>query len=209
MADASNYRLLVEGKDEYHVIKHLAGSDLLGQMPEPVDCGGIDPLLEQISPAVAQSGLEVLGIIVDANSDIGSRWQSIRHRLGTRGIVLPQNPDPAGTIVAETEDSPRVGVWLMPNNQSPGELEDFISEMVPSGDPVWPLAYEYIRGIPSEHRKFATNKEMRARVHAWLATRADPRPMGTAITARDLDITAPLAVQFTDWLRRLFGEPDS
>ena len=208
MADASNYRLLVEGKDEIHVIRHLAGSGLLGQLPEPVDCGGIDPLLEQISPAVAQSGLQALGIVADANSDIGSRWQSIRHRVGTRGIELPQNPDPAGTIVPETDDSPRVGVWLMPNNESPGELEDFIAGMVPTGDPVWPLADEYIKGIPREHRKFTANKEMRARVHAWLATREDPRQMGIAITARDLDITAPLAVQFTDWLRRLFGEPD-
>ena len=97
----------------------------------------------------------------------------------------------------------------MPNNQSPGELEDFIADMVPSGDPVWPLANEFIKGIPPEHRKYAASKEMRARVHAWLAAREDPRQMGIAITARDLDITVPLAVRFTDWLNRLFGEQDS
>ncbi|MCY4576395.1 MAG: hypothetical protein OXC55_07350 [Chloroflexi bacterium] len=176
-------------------------------MPEPEDCRGIEPLLERIRDALVEPGLEALGIVADANSDIGSRWQGIQHRAGTRGIVLPNNPDPVGTIVAATEDTPRVGVWLMPNNADSGELEDFVAQMIPQDDPVWPRSQDYIDRIPAEHQKFAANKTTRAQVYAWLATREDPRQMGLAIMTGDLKTDGILAQAFVHWLNRLFGDP--
>lgn len=62
----------------------------------------------------------------------------------------------------------------------------------------------YIDGIPAADRKFATGKTLRVKVHSWLATREEPRKMGAAIGARDLNAGAPAAVQLVDWLRRLF-----
>ena len=93
----------------------------------------------------------------------------------------------------------------MPDNGSAGELEDFIQELLPEGDPVWPRAQRYIDDIPAAHRKFTAGKILRAQIHAWLATRKEPRKMGTAVGAGDLNATHPLATQFVDWLRRLFG----
>ncbi len=93
----------------------------------------------------------------------------------------------------------------MPNNVSSGELEEFIAGMIPTNDPVWPRSETYIDGIPVADRKFATGKTLRAKVHSWLATREEPRKMGSAIGARDLNAGAPAAVQLGDWLRRLFG----
>ena len=110
-----------------------------------------------------------------------------------------------GTVIPETEDLPRVGIWLMPDNQSTGELEDFVARMIPGDDPVWPLSEDYIEGIPSEDRKFAQSKTQRAKVHAWLAAREDPRQMGQAIRARDLEVNGELCEKFVSWLRRLFG----
>ena len=76
--------------------------------------------------------------------------------------------------------------------------------MIPSGDPVWPLSEAYIEGIPPADRKFAPGKIQRAKVHAWLATREEPRRMGLAIKARDLDTNAESTTAFVDWLRTLF-----
>ncbi|MCY3878831.1 MAG: hypothetical protein OXF74_06590 [Rhodobacteraceae bacterium] len=92
----------------------------------------------------------------------------------------------------------------MPDNRRSGELEDFVQEMIPPADPVWPLAERYINGIPAADRKFSDSKLTRAYVHAWLATREKPRPMGTAITARDLNYDTPLANTFIKWLHTLF-----
>ena len=63
----------------------------------------------------------------------------------------------------------------------------------------------YVNGIPATARKFRAGKTLRANVHSWLAVRADPRPMGSAIGAGDLNLEAPDAVQFVTWLQRLFG----
>lgn len=93
----------------------------------------------------------------------------------------------------------------MPNNQESGELEDFVAGMIPKNDAVWPLSKKYVNDIPDYARKFRQGKTLRAKVHSWLATREEPRKMGAAIGAGDLNVAAPEAVRFVDWLRRLFG----
>ena len=194
--------LLVEGADDEHVVRHLCARHL--DMPEfdIIDKKGLPNLKAAIAPEIKVSGRTALGILVDANRDQARRWQAITHRLRQAAVEPPMQTAPVGTIVG---NRPRVGIWLMPDNESAGELEDFIERLIPNGDPVWPRAQRYIDGIPAAERNFAGEKIMRARVHAWLAARAEPRKMGAAIGAGDLDVTAPLAIRFTDWLRQLFG----
>ena len=201
-ATAANI-LVVEGPDEEAVINHLAAHHDLTSDFEIAKKGGIEPLLRSIAPEIKAPGRQAIGIVVDADEDIGARWMSVADRLKRVGIVLGDR-DPTGTIVPGTPANLDVGVWLMPNNQSPGELEDFIRTMLPVDDPVWPLAQRYIDGIPPEHRVFRQRKALRAKVHAWLATRRRPRRMGTAIAARDLDSTGEVCAMFVAWLRRLF-----
>lgn len=170
---------------------------------------GVDSLIASIRSTVDAPEREVVGILTDANDRPDERWQSITGRLREsnrfRGTSLPASPAPEGTIIPEGSRSPRVGIWLMPDNQVPGELEDFVAAMIPNGDPVWPRARDYIDGIPEADRRFAEGKTERAKVHAWLAAREDPRRMGAAIGAGDLDTGVPSCQSFTDWLRRLFA----
>ena len=196
--------LLVEGQDDKHVVEHLRrrlASDLTFQCE---DKGGSGPLLDAIDVEIATDGRLALGILMDANDDLAARWQAIGHRLLGEDVQLPPQPERGGTVI---DSDPRVGVWLMPNNATPGELENFVAELVPNDDPIWPLAERYIDGIPSEHRQFSPRKELRAKLHAWLATRNEPRKMGAAIRTDELDAEAPIAGQFADWLRTLFGPP--
>ncbi len=164
--------------------------------------GGFDELAASIPVEVKVPGRIALGIVVDADEDREARWRSITGRLLSAGIQAPRAIEPSGTII---EGSPRVGIWLMPDNQSEGELEDFVAGLVPDSDPVWPLATTYIRDIPPKDRKFKQKKELRATLAAWLATREDPRQMGLAITSRDLDASRPPAPDFVGWLGRTFS----
>ena len=203
-----NRILLVEGRDEMHVVRRICASNGL----IPSFCispkGGIDPLLEGIQSEINAEGRTVVGIVVDANDNLQSRWQAVAHRLRAANIQPPTTPASHGTIIegSPQEGTPRVGIWLMPDNQSPGELEDFIAGMIPVGDPVWPLSHDYINGIPECDREFKEGKILRAKVHAWLATREDPRPMGLAIKAGDLDTGAEDCQRFLGWLRQLFED---
>lgn len=198
-----NHILLVEGQDEKYVVRRICETE--GQIPSVCISpkGGIDPLLKGIPPEIDVEGRTVVGIVVDANDDLQSRWDAVAGRLREANVEPPAGPATQGTII---DSRPRIGVWLMPDNQSPGELEDFIADMIPDGDPVWPLSKDYINGIPEQHRKFKDRKIVRAQVHSWLATREDPRPMGLAIKARDLNTATKNCERFVGWLRELFGE---
>ena len=76
----------------------------------------------------------------------------------------------------------------MPDNRRSGELEDFVQTMIPEGDPICPLSQKYIDDIPSEEREFSEGKELRAKLHAWLATRKEPGRMGSAVGRGDLQV---------------------
>ena len=121
-------------------------------------------------------------------------------------MQLPDAPDPIGTVKDALNGRFRVGVWIMPDNQRTGELEDFVAQMIPRNDPVWPLSKAYIEGISIEHRRFGT-KEVRAKVLSWIATREDPGFMGQAISRGDLDTSGKPCQTFISWLNRLFADP--
>ena len=195
--------LLVEGPNDKHVVQHIC----LRSQPIPSfhieDKEGITNLLDSIKQEVRVPGRKAVGILVDANDDLDARWSAVANRLRAENIEVPSSPERTGTIIDST---PRVGIWLMPNNTSPGELENFVSELIPDDDPVWSLSENYIDGIPQAHRKFTEKKILRAKIHAWLATREDPRQMGAAIGARDLHVDGTLSTAFANWLQRLFEE---
>ena len=84
-------------------------------------------------------------------------------------VQVPDYPTLDGTIInCETIS---IGIWLMPNNSSSGELENFIRKMIPKNDSIWPSAEKYIENIPEESLKFDNNKIEKAQLFAWLATR--------------------------------------
>lgn len=195
--------LVVEGDDDKHVAQHVAKrSGLDTSSFEVVVKGGVYEVVDAMTADIKAPGRMVAGFVVDANDDVSGRWASIKDKLGQISLDLPGEPNPAGTIVGKT---PRVGIWLMPDNESRGELEDFIATMIPEGDPVWPLAQKYIKGIPGTYRKFTPKKARRAEVYAWLASRKNPGPMGAAIGRHDLTTDGTPCREFSLWLRELFA----
>ena len=205
LSEPSNRLLLVEGPDDQHVVRHLWERRHGRGLPFQISPrGGVEGVIESIRDEARALGRQALGILVDANDSPATRWQAISDRLASVGIQTPAAPHPNGTIIEAADDTPRIGIWLMPDNQSHGELEDFVAQVIPDIDPVWPLSQDYISRIPNDHREFAENKVSTAEVYAWLATREDPKQMGAAIGARDLAIDGVLCTRFTDWLNRLF-----
>ena len=206
-SDSLPHVLLVEGPDDKHVVRHVCQrSDAMPEF-DILDKDGADNLLDSIEWEVKVPDRTTVGILVDANDDPEARWRAVVDRLVELGAEIPDTIAPTGTIIEGNlrEGRPRVGVWLMPDNESRGELEDFVAAMIPKNDPVWPRSTAYVAGIPEGDRKFAEGKTRRADVHAWLAVREEPRLMGAAIGTRDLDVEVPVCRTFVDWLRRLFG----
>lgn len=196
--------LLVEGKDDAIVVANLCKvtgfPDNAFQIKEK---GGYDKLRDSIEVELDDSNLQFLGILVDADVDIQGRWGSLRDKLLTAGYNdLPRQPAPDGIIVTQAR-RPTVGVWIMPDNTLPGELEDFIPYLIPATDTLWPRAKDCVKLIPTP--PFSEGDTSKAYIHTWLAWQEQPgRPFGLAITKRWLEPGAPQVSRFMDWLRRLF-----
>lgn len=201
--------LLVEGQDDKHVVRHIVEACGLATEVRITEAEGVGKLLDAIPSQASVRGRKVLGVVVDANGDPTARWEALTKRfqesqpLQEAGITLPQQPRPQGIVQAERSRCPRIGIWMMPDNIRPGELEDFVKEMIPSHDPVWPSAEGYIDALP-QPRRFQPEKTEKAKVHAWLATRKEPGRMGAAIGAGDLDVNSESCQTFVNWLRKLF-----
>jgi hypothetical protein len=203
--------LMVEGRDDEHVVKHICGCRGLGRIEAIADYGGIDPLIEGIEVRLKESNIRAVGIIVDADVDIDARWRAISERLARSGFTsLPPIPPPDGLVLDPPGGTllPRVGVWMMPDNKVPGILEDFLSFLVPAEDGLFSYVRNCIDKMDPALIRFSDVKKPKALIHSWLAYQEDPgRPLGLAISARYLDPALPAANTFASWLQRVFFNP--
>lgn len=188
----------MEGVDDKHVVAHLCKQANLTQNFVIEEKEGINNLIKSLPVEMAVASRKALGVIVDANNKLLGRWQAIGSQLQHRGVRLPDTPV-AGGLVMDSE--PKFGVWLMPDNSSPGQIEDFISAMIPADDPVWSQAQSFVNNLPDQHRPEPVIKAM---VHSWLAVRAGASKMGSAIGSGYLNTSNPLTLLFLDWLGRLY-----
>lgn len=197
--------LWVEGKDDSAVVQSLCEQHHVPVVFKVQSTDGIDELLGRFYTELRARGADRFGVVVDANGNAQARWDSIRHTLEAEGYPdVPQRPAPDGIILPATEHRPVFGAWIMPDNGSPGVLEDFAAALVPADDQLWIRAGEAVDAIPAEHKRFSDVRRSKAHIHTWLAWQEYPgSPMGQAIGKGDLDAHAPAAGRFIEWLRRL------
>lgn len=208
---SSPHRLIVEGPDDQWSIVNLMaqhGCDWAAPtpgLPYVSAAGGVEAALEAL-PIAAKSCARV-GVVLDADDvSPASRLASFRDRLGLDDALVPAVLPRDGLII--DTGSKRLGLWLMPDNERAGKLEDFLGILVPQADACWPHALEATRAAKSKGAPFADKDEVKARIHSWLAWQERPgMPFGQAISARVLDSNAATALRFVAWFRRLFLDP--
>ncbi len=203
--------LLVEGTDDEHVLKHICGNRDIPHLDEVKSCGNDIKLIEnlEVRLKVSEEG-DVIGVVIDADTNIADRWKSIRNRITDADVGyqnVPSQPDPDGTILDPPAGTllPRLGVWIMPNNQISGILEDFLRFLVPQPNILFDHAKASVAAIPEGERRFKQLAEPKAVIHTWLAWQEESGfPFGKAITARFLDPNVPEVDVLAAWLKRLF-----
>ena len=204
--------LVVEGNDDLHVIANIWKDYARDQPPVfyiddskgfPNVYGKLEAYCLKKRPAI-----EAIGVVIDADSDLSARWQSIKYHLESLGYDVPQTPTIGGTIIEGQERNPNFGIWLMPDNNAAGMLEDFVKYLVPEND-INPLLKETDRILAEieegQLHKYNPIHKAKARIHTWLAWQEDPgTPMGLAITKSFLNTNSELCQQFVSWLNQLF-----
>ena len=200
---------MVEGTDDKHVLKHICGNRGIPLLDEVESQDGVENLIESLGVrlTLSEEG-DVIGVVIDADTEISDRWQSIRGRITGVGYQnVPDQPDPDGTILDPPARTllPRLDVWIMPNNRTSGILEDFLRFLVPQPNILFDHAKTSVAAIPEGERRFKPLDEPKAVIHTWLAWQEEPgRPFGTAISACFLDPSVTEVDVLAAWLKRLF-----
>ena len=200
--------LLVEGKDDKHVLKHICRNRGIPGLVSIESIEGAERLLDHFPIRLKRSKDEgdTIGVVIDADTDLDARWLRIRNRLTQAGYRnVPDLPNPQGTILDPSNRPilPKFGVWIMPDNKTTGILEDFLRFLIPQPDALLNYAETCVDSVPEQ--RFTDLDEPKALMHTWLAWQEEPgRPYGTAITARFLDAGLPQADALASWLKRLF-----
>ena len=197
--------LLVEGLSDQNFVSQLRDKLELSLQFDIDNKRGLPRLLDAVYSEVVASGREAVGLMVDADRDDDPSWPKVSARLMESGIAVPSEPGTSGTVINATDERPKVGVWIMPDNQSAGELENFVIDMIHDDDVIWPFSVKYIDSIPEDQRPFTERKSDRARLYAWLATRRNPPHIGSAVRVGDLDTGTVRCKSFVRWLTRLYG----
>lgn len=202
-----NKKLLVEGKDDQHVIIALCKKFDLLENFDIINCQGIDEVFIQIPVRLKESEIRTIGIIIDADTDIKKRWNSISTILNAAGYTLPINIPSNGLIINDVNKS-KIGIWIMPNNNLNGMLEDFISFLIPADDKLLPIVNTTLQNIEEQNlNKYSINHKSKALIHTWLAWQEDPgTPLGQSITKKYLSTDKETCLKLINWLTELFND---
>ncbi len=168
---------------------------------------GVEDLLK---PGVIEAeskipGLKAIGIIVDANDRFESRWSSIRERCRKIAADFPEEL-PAGGVIHPNEHGLRIGVWIMPDNQSRGMLETFLGYLVaPSLSRLWAFAQKCCARSRKHGSPCADSHHDKSRIYTFLAWLEPPgRSLNVSVQARAFDARSPLCEQFVRWFIDLY-----
>ncbi len=216
--DDADCLLIVEGKDDCHCIYQVAAQSgcqtLFGLWEGGSDEGALNRF-GGLLIAPASQRPRILGIVLDSaildgsvSSGLARRWAQIRDRLLNFNFKVPEQPFPGGTIIQGPDGFPKIGIWLMPDNQTEGMLEDFLMRLVPRS------AADYAKACVRKakdqgHGNYKECHEAKAVAHTYLAWQDEPgKPLGLAIKSRQFDTNSQYAVDFVAWLRSLFDAPN-
>lgn len=218
--------LIVEGKEDAIVIGTLVKNKALfivefpqrhekrGSLPivQGRNYEGVSTLLENLEADLAvdlKAGYTDIALVLDADKEMHSQWQAVKNRLLKLDFNMPEHPHTEGVLAFhQTDDTVKIGVWLMPDNRSNGMLEDFVKMLVPDNDLMLVKATKIVNEIKveiAEINRFRDVHLAKAEIHTWLAWQQEPgSPMGQAIIKKYLSTDNDVCESFLDWLKSVF-----
>lgn len=205
------YWLFVEGANDLHVIASLCAHHKVVENFKIEACGSDEKVVRQFKIALTNPAVyQRIGVVVDADNDIVSRWEQLTDVLAKSGKYSCEKLElsAAGLILHPKEKCDAViGIWIMPNNNLEGMLEDFALKLVAPENVLFRKAESILLELEAEGiQQYREVHRSKAKVHTFLAWQDEPgKPMGQAITAHLLNPDAEQARIFIDWLNKLYN----
>ena len=200
--------LLLEGSDDCHIIKEFCQKNEIKPNFGFCKCGSDNQVLSRLNALLKKSEKpNILGVILDADKDVNARYQNIKSKAKDKNFYqnLPDSMPKTGLIHTE-RSLPKLGIWIMPNNQDNGALEEFYLELATNID------VDFIDKIiqQAEEKKgitsFKPQHRNKAMMHTYFAWQDSPSmPLHSAVRKTALDNNKDIAKAFKKWLTDLFN----
>ena len=137
-----------------------------------------------------------LAIVLDAEGNAAGTFQRLRDALASAGLSAPAAP---GKI---SVGPPRVGIFLVPDNQSAGKIETLCLRSV-EDDPAWSCLDVFFDCVRQRGGTLPTDVD-KARAQAFLSTRPEPDlPVGLAALEGYWRFESPAFTPLIAFLREL------
>lgn len=171
-------------------------------------------LLPVLLKQLENGQLSHLGIIADADHTSGGgaakRWTALTTPLRDAGyrvpLALPKTPA-LGSLFQHNDGLPPVGLWLMPDHQRDGMLEDLLLETISDAAPQPALlahARQAVQGLPQT--LFSPHQQTKALIYTWLAWQRRPGlGLSVAVDAQLLALQKQPIQGLRAWLERTFA----
>ena len=213
--------LLVEGSDDqdfFSVYCDLLSVENVNVIPPKAlnsstgdGCGNLIANLPILLNQIKAGDVDRLAIILDAdyppnnNGGFDKKFKLIADQLIQFGYIVPKKPkNKTGVVFTHSDGLSPIGLWVMPNHQDDGMLEDFVENMITDVTQVDLLRYaeKSIASLPTT----LFNKKLhlvKAKVFTWRAWQKRP---GICLSKalQDGILDRSRSVNFEDWLKKVF-----
>ena len=205
--------LIVEGVDDKHSViglmrHHADWPEARDLWPVWVEIGGsVEEILEDryLTTEIKASNAHIVGVMLDADAHMEGRYQRVVQICSTLFPDLPAAMPESG-LITENNDAKRFGLWIMPDNRSPGDLESFLRYLVPDEEQAfWQLSIKCVGEAVSSGARCRQPHIPKAILYTWLAWHDPPgQSPGLALTRSVLNIRSKSAEPFIKWLKALY-----
>ena len=218
------FKLLVEGNDDQDFFKACCqklGLISVDVFPPKIiaastgdGCGNLITNLPILLAQIKAGDIDKFGIILDADfppnnrGGFTSRYKLITNQLKDFGYIIPRKTAfTKGSVFAHSDGLPDIGLWIMPDHQGDGMLENFIESIISSeSDQQSLLSYadSVIDKLPIKlfNEKLRSSK---AKVFTWRAWQNRPGlPLNKALN--DGILNTSKAPNFEVWLKSTFKQ---
>ena len=221
MAQATKI-LLVEGETDKSFFKKICehlSLDTTVQVAPPKDLGGtyntkggVANHLKILLPQLEDGQITHIAVVVDADYiKHGGGYQKTINTLSDivepSGFVLQRNkPVNSGLYFKNSDGLADFGLWIMPDNQQEGMLEDWIKLCIKESEKgLFQQASQAVQKISSP-KKFKEHLTTKVEVATWLAWQKKPGHGLYCVMDGDglLNYESPLFKEIEQWLLRIF-----
>ncbi|MBD2551861.1 hypothetical protein H6G51_01080 [Limnothrix sp. FACHB-708] len=163
---------------------------------------------DKIFNQLADPNVPALGIVIDADSSASDQWQEICQTCQSveqlRSISFP-NQIPENGFICSVSDDQKFGIWMMPDNRSPGMLETLLSQLIPNDrEDLWTHLQNSVSQAKPLGATFDDKHLDKAHIYTWLAWHHKPGAWLKTGERAVFNFDHPQVHAFVDWLKTLY-----